>query len=1006
MLPHILRERARQTPGRVAFTFPDPVTYAELDARAGAIARALAEIAEPGQRAMLLYPPGPEYVAGFFGCLAAGLVAVPVFPPGSLGGRQAGRLRAIARDAAPRAALVSAEHGALAADLFDRAPVRVLDTSRLEPMPSGPEPRCSPDGVAFLQYTSGSTGDPRGVVVTHDNLLRNSRLIQESFGHTPEDVGVIWLPPYHDMGLIGGVLQPIFTGFPVHLMSPLSFVRHPLRWLEALSRHGGTISGGPNFAYEACLRAVTPEQRDRLDLSRWRVAFTGAEPVRAATLERFADFFAPCGFRREALRPVYGLAEATLMVTCGALGRAPSVRSFGAAGLERGRAEPGTGGEPSRAMVSCGRAREERLAVVDPESRRERTPGEVGEIWVSGASVARGYWERPEASAACFGARLDGARDPADAARDFLRTGDLGFVLDGELFITGRLKDLVILQGRNLYPQDIEEAVAQAHPAIVPGGCAAFSVDDDEEKLVVLAEVETRGGKAAGDLGEVSDRILRAVAAAFEVTPAVVALVRARSLPRTSSGKLRRGACRDAFLGGALEMVAERRATAPVVSPRTATEALLAALAARVLGVDSLGLHDSFLAHGGDSVRAAQLAAQAVELGLQLSPRQLLEHPTVASVAQVVEGAAELDRRADGEALVLSPWQARRLAASAAAPPVERSVELDPSLDPSIVDGAVEAVRSAHEALRRASPMGAIQFAREPDRLRVSAHPLLLDGESWRIVLRDLELAIDQRRQGRPIALSPGAPYLAWTARLARAVDPTKREAPPASPEILSLRVEGEAATRALRLEPARVEALRLRARSAGIRLQALLLAAAGRALGRALGHPVLSAWLECNARQGLLETLDLSGLVGNLDLELPLRLSAAPAESLESAARQVALAQVEALRADAWRTPPELPPAFLRFSMREERPPGPRAPAAVGLDAVERDGGLLLTWEDRRAAGSLSMEALETAFLEELAGEAHPVAKPELQASAGVSPEQLSRALAQLGKKRRTEER
>ncbi|HEV7784788.1 MAG TPA: fatty acyl-AMP ligase, partial [Thermoanaerobaculia bacterium] len=493
---------ARARPEHTAYVFcadsgeeVERLTLAGLDARARAIAVRLQARGLAGERALLLFQPGLSFISAFLGCLYAGVVAVPVVPPRRNRGQE--RLAAVAADARPKAALV--DSAALdrvlqwGRELPGGAGWLWLDVDGVAPEEgeewAGPVPE--PEALAFLQYTSGSTSVPKGVMVSHRNLAANQRLITESFRQSEASVVVGWLPVYHDMGLIGNVLQPQWLGSRTILMSPLTFLQKPVRWLEAISRYGATTSGGPSFAYELCVQKITDEQKAGLDLSRWEVAFNGAEPVRADTLDRFAAAFAPCGFRRQAFAPCFGLAEATLLVTAARPGGGPHVASFAAAALEQGVAAPaisaiptGPQAEPSRRLVSCGTAPAGvDVRIVDPETGIPCAEGQVGEIWVAGESVAEGYWERPELTAATFGARL-----PAAGERRYLRTGDLGFLgADGGLFVTGRLKDLIIIRGRNLYPQDIELTVERSHPGLRPGCGAAFSVESEgEERLVVV----------------------------------------------------------------------------------------------------------------------------------------------------------------------------------------------------------------------------------------------------------------------------------------------------------------------------------------------------------------------------------------------------------------------------------------------------------------------------------------------------------------------------------------
>ncbi|NNC02670.1 amino acid adenylation domain-containing protein, partial [Corallococcus exiguus] len=566
----------------------------DLDVRARRIASALRERGAQGERVLLLYPPGLDYIAGFFGCLYAGAVAVPAYPPDPMRlERTLPRLRAIIQDA--RASVVLTTSGILGLSdfVFEQAPdFRALHWMATDELPEGGEQDwVAPEGLgaeslAFLQYTSGSTGTPKGVMLTHGNLLHNLSLIHGAFGARADSVGVIWLPPYHDMGLIGGILEPLYGGFPVTLMSPMAFLKRPMAWLEAVSRFGGSISGGPNFAFDLCVRKSTPEQRRALDLSRWEVAFCGAEPIRPETLERFVEAFGPSGFRREAFFPCYGLAEGTLIVSGGEKSAPPVSVTISGEGLERHRAEEVGAAEPgARTLVGCGQTlAEQRIAIVDPETLERRAPGEVGEVWVSGPSVAQGYWGREEATRETFHARI--AREDGGP---YLRTGDLGFLRpEGELYVTGRSKDLIILRGRNHYPQDLEATVEGAHPALRPGGGAVFSVEvRGEERAVVVQEIDVRrlGGLreqlAAADaaVGTIRQRL----AESHEVQAHAVVLIEPGSLPKTSSGKVQRHACRAAFLAGTLQEVTAWRAEPPG-GARSSSEAPLPASSESVPG--------------------------------------------------------------------------------------------------------------------------------------------------------------------------------------------------------------------------------------------------------------------------------------------------------------------------------------------------------------------------------------------------------------------------------------
>ncbi|MET0395452.1 MAG: fatty acyl-AMP ligase, partial [Longimicrobiaceae bacterium] len=558
-LVELLRLRAEADPDRIAYTFllngeveEGHVTYGELDLRARAVAARLQALGARGERALLLYPPGLEYIAALFGCFYAGVTAVPAYPPRR--NKTDPRLQSIVEDCAPTLALATrelvGEREGLCAHTPELGGLRWIAT---EDVPADEaqgwrDPEVSGDTLAFLQYTSGSTAAPKGVMVSHGNLLHNFAVIEGFCGYTPQTRSVIWLPPYHDMGLIGGILQPLFTGYWAALFSPVAFIQRPARWLEAISRYRATSSGGPNFAYELCVHAVRPEERAGLDLSHWEIAFNGAEPVRAETLRAFADAFAPNGFRERAFFACYGLAEATLMVTGSQPSELPVVRAVDAEALGEGMVVADAAPEGRYRLVGSGRsAPSQRVIIVDPATLRECAPERVGEVWVRGASVASGYWERPEATAETFGAFVAGTREGP-----FLRTGDLGFLDGGELFITGRLKDLIVIRGRNHYPQDIEMTAAHSHPALRAGSSAAFSVDDGgEERLVVVQEV-SRQASAGLDVEEVAAAIRRAVAGEHGVQVHAVAVARTGGVPKTTSGKVQRRACRAAFLAGDL----------------------------------------------------------------------------------------------------------------------------------------------------------------------------------------------------------------------------------------------------------------------------------------------------------------------------------------------------------------------------------------------------------------------------------------------------------------------
>ncbi|MFJ9736745.1 fatty acyl-AMP ligase [Streptomyces sp. NPDC101166] len=559
-LVDLLTTHATHQPDRTAYRYlltgdPDgevqEISYARLATRSQAVAAWLQDRGLAGSRAMLLYPPGLDFISGYLGCLAAGVVAVPGVPPlgRSRNHRALTRTKRLIADADAKVILGGREvMDALAAMTEHLPELDGITRVATEDIPdeaaaSWRAPDLTADSVAFLQYTSGSTSAPRGVVITHGNLLDNERVIAERMGHTPDvieeyghELFVSWLPVYHDMGLIGPVLNTVHLGVTATLFSPLHFLQRPDRWLRAVSRYRPHTSGAPNFAYELCLRHATPELVDELDLGSWKVAFNGAEPVRAATLRRFTETFGPAGFRREAFYPCYGLAEATVMVTGGTVAAPPVLL------------EPADG-DTDASAVGCGRPGPGLTVVVtDPDGPRELPEGEVGEIWVRGASVAKGYWRNALATREHFRAAL-----PGHEGR-FLRTGDLGFLRDGELFVTGRRKDLMVIDGRNHYPQDLELSAETSHPALRPGCTAAFCVDSgvDGELAVLVAEVDP---DAAGEAEKIVDQVRGAIADAHGLSLRDVVLVHPGTIPKTSSGKIQRRATRTAYLDGALSLI-------------------------------------------------------------------------------------------------------------------------------------------------------------------------------------------------------------------------------------------------------------------------------------------------------------------------------------------------------------------------------------------------------------------------------------------------------------------
>ncbi|MBW4427781.1 MAG: fatty acyl-AMP ligase [Nostoc desertorum CM1-VF14] len=565
-----LRYRALIQPHQVAYRYlldgeteESCLSYQELDKNARAIAAKLQNLGLTGERALLLYPQGLEFISAFFGCLYAGVIAVPAYPPRS--NQSFVRLQSIMADAGAAVALTTIETLSNVESKFIEYPELqafswlATDDISWELASAWQELFIDKNKLAFLQYTSGSTGTPKGVMVSHGNILYNQQMIQQAMQHTDKTVFVGWLPLFHDMGLIGNMLQPMYLGIPCILMSPVAFLQRPYRWLRAISDYKGTTSGGPNFAYDLCIKKITEEQKATLDLSSWNVAFNGAEPIRAETLTQFTAAFASCGFRPQAFYPCYGMAETTLLVSGGLTSNLPMLQNFQTAALEQDQVVSDNEGDNYRTLVGCGKTViEQQLIIVNPEALTLCQPHEVGEIWVSGANVAQGYWNRPEATKETFQAYIANTDfSEALASTPFLRTGDLGFLQDGELFVTGRLKDLLIIRGRNHYPQDIELTVEQSHPALQAGSGAAFTIEaNGSEKLVITQEVKREYLRHL-DANEVIATIRKTVSEQHELDVYGVVLLKISSIPKTSSGKIQRHACKAKFLTDSLNSIGQ-----------------------------------------------------------------------------------------------------------------------------------------------------------------------------------------------------------------------------------------------------------------------------------------------------------------------------------------------------------------------------------------------------------------------------------------------------------------
>ncbi|HEX6509319.1 MAG TPA: AMP-binding protein [Chloroflexota bacterium] len=712
-LVDLLRQRAALQPDREAFTYlvdgeTDEIslTYGELDRRARAIGAQLQERTVPGDRAVILCPPDLDYVVALYGCLYAGLVAVPFYPPRSDQSHEP--LQNILAVAGATVVLNTAAARPTMDSFSDRIPAlrgaiwQSVDRTEDGAKSAWREPDVTGDSLAYLLLTSGTSSEPKAVVRSHKAVLDGMAVTCPHAGLMSQSKFVSWIPMHSAFGIHIAALMPLYGGYPAILMAPGAVLERPFRWLQAISRTGATHSAGSNFAYDLVARATPPSIRETLDLSSWECAWNGGEQVRAETLSRFVSMFAPCGFRLEALRPSYGMTE--VMMVSGGLARAPAAVKFDVEALAENRVVTVSAEAEGQMRTSCGTPLPgQPVVIVNPITLQPCSPDEIGEIWVTGPSVAQGYWNRPEETEKTFRARLATGEGP------FLRTGDLGFLYEGELFLTGRLKELIIIRGRNLYPQDIEQTVEASHPALVPNAGAAFSIDTGgEERLVVVHEAEGVGE----DGREVVGAIRRAVAHQHDVQVYAVVLISPGSMPKTGSGKIQRAGCRTAYEEGRLPLLHESvlperkrpQLIAPFAPARTATEAVLVAIWEAVLEIDGIGIHDDFFELGGDSLLTVQLVSQARQHGIALSSRQLLAHPTIAELAPLAGAAA--------------PVQIEHAIVSGSAPLLPRQylelehplrpehqiapilVRLPASADPRTVERAVRAILHHHDALR------------------------------------------------------------------------------------------------------------------------------------------------------------------------------------------------------------------------------------------------------------------------------------------------------------------
>ncbi|CAN7202561.1 amino acid adenylation domain-containing protein [Bradyrhizobium sp. LjRoot220] len=713
-----LRDHVTLRPDRPALRFlegddvAEELTFAALDERIRSVAAQLQQMGSAGERAIILLPSGVNYAVAFYACLYSGVIAVPAYPPEGNADRYAGRLTGILRDAAPRFILTeTALRAVVEAALPELTNVQIVNVDAVAQGLAADwrETRPRADAVAFLQYTSGSTSEPKGVCVSHGNLTANERAIQAVAGGTPDDVFVSWLPLYHDMGLIGGLLNPLFVGFTGVLMSPRNFLGRPRRWLEAIDRHGGTISGGPDFAFSLCTDRISDDTIRRLDLSRWRFAFSGSEFVRRATLQRFGERFKQAGFDQRALTACYGLAEATLLVSAGELASETVSYTLDTAALAAGRIAATDEGTD---LVACGQTvAGHATCIMRADGSSTPEADEVGEIWVAGPSVALGYWNNPVATSKAFVER-DGMR--------WLRTGDLGFIQDGTLVITGRLKDLLIVRGQNVYPTDVEQAVEADVESVRSGRVAAFAVEVDGRESIGVAAEFSRTVLKRGNPEALAQAIGEAVLRQAQEYPAVVILLNPQGMPLTTSGKLQRSACSARWADNSLDsfMVFERgrrRDGAALTAPASDTERALASIWRDALGVQAVHREDDFFMLGGNSIAAGQTAAAIRErFGVEVELRSFFDAPTLAAFAGridalVGEGAGRalppIQRAAPASRMTLSHAQERlwflwNVDPGGTAYTVATTVRLKGKLDHAALSRAMAEIVQRHEVLR------------------------------------------------------------------------------------------------------------------------------------------------------------------------------------------------------------------------------------------------------------------------------------------------------------------
>ena len=752
----ILLWRAKNQPDRIAYTFmkddeinEQTLTYSQLLSQVQSVAHKLQKEGLTGERAVLLYSSSLEYITTFLGCLYAGVIAVPAFPPDPTRLKVTlPKLQGVIKDSQAKAILTNKKLMTFAYLLMQYAPeLKKLKWIETESISRGKKLICEPhdisgDDIAFLQYTSGSTSSPKGVMISHWNIVHNEYLMATAFGTTEDTIIGGWLPLYHNMGLIGNVLQPLYMGCQLVFTSPLTFLQKPLSWLRMISKYKINTSGGPNFAFDLCAQKATEKDKETLDLSSWTVAFVGSEPVRKSMLESFSERFASCGFEKGSLYPAYGLAEATLMVSCVGHGKETSCINLSHEAFQKGVIEETADNEGNIWQVTCGTTYlGQEMRIVNPDTLEACPENKIGELWVSGESVAKGYWKNPEATKTTFEARL------SDSDKKYMRTGDLGFMKNGELYITGRLKDLIIINGKNYYPQDIEETVAKSNPLIQPDSVAAFTIDGRAtEELVIVAEVRNLEKERIKEKGFIKSKLLSLKSRLFKendnkivtedilmsiqkrvfeehnLVPHHKILIKHQTIPKTASNKIQRHACKKLFLENNLDVLDRQHVKESqdrkIDLPQTPLQEELCGIFCEVLNLDQVGINENFFELGGHSLLATQLISR-LESGfkVKLPPSKLFEATTVAGLARVIEEAESKDRISSGDLEILPVsrdeniplsfsqerlWFIDQLEPDSAGYNIPAAIRIKGDLNTQILEESFTRIVERHETLRTA----------------------------------------------------------------------------------------------------------------------------------------------------------------------------------------------------------------------------------------------------------------------------------------------------------------